>query len=235
MKVFDTSGKFVLQFHPERNDTETGLCVFDVATDVNNSNIYVLVGPLRYGAELEVQVFSHTADRLHKFPLRGEDRGSWGMSRLAVTNNKVLVLTGGIVHVYEHEGRYVRSFGEGILQDAWDITASPDGQIMTPVGSCVFIFTEDGKQQRKFNINTKEDEYWCIAWHPSGEFVVVAGGERGTKHPCVAIYTKDGEFVRRIVVAEERKFDIAGITVSMEGHIAVAIRDLSSNVKVIVL
>ena len=29
VKVFDSSGKFVLQFHFERNDTETGLRVFD--------------------------------------------------------------------------------------------------------------------------------------------------------------------------------------------------------------
>ena len=232
VKVFDSSGKFVLQFHFERNDTETGLRVFDVATDVNNSNIYVLVGLGEYGAEREVQVFSQTADLLHKFPVRG---GGWGRSRLAVTDNKVLVsvlvLTGWkTVHVYEHEGRYVHSFGEGILKVVRDITASPDGQIMTLDGSCVFIFTDDGKQQLKFNINTKEDEYHRIACHPSGEFVVVAGWERGTGDLCVAIYTKDGEFVRRIVVTEENIFSLTGITVSMEGHIAVTL-----NGKVIVL
>ena len=233
VKVFDSSGKFVLQFHLERNDTETGLDVFDVATDMNNSNIYVLVGPWRYGAGWEVKVFSQTADLLHKFPVRGEGRGY----RLAVTNNKVLVLTNKTVHVYEHEGRYVRSFPivEEILEfERYSITAGPDGQIMTLDGSCVFIFTEDGKQQLKFNINTKEYEYWRIACHPSGEFVVVVGWERGTEDLCVAIYTKDGEFVRKIV-AEERNFYIAGITVGMEGHIAVTVSDVSRNRKVIVL
>ena len=233
VKVFDSSGKFVFQFHPELNNTETGLQVFDVATDVNNSNIYLLVGS-RYGAKREVQVFSRTADLLHRFPVRG---GGW--DRLAVTNNKVLVgPLGRIVHVYEHEGRYVHSFGERILQDANDITAGPDGQVMILDGSCVFIFTEDGKQQRKFNINTKVDDYRRIACHPSGEFVVVAGyqWERGTEHlyMCVAIYTKDGEFVRRIVVTEENNFYIAGITVSMEGHIAVAVKG-DRNGKVVVL
>ena len=233
VKVFDSSGKFVLQFHLERNDTETGLHVFDVATDMNNSNIFVLVGRWRYGAEREVQVFSQTADLLHKFPLRGE---GWG--RLAVTNNKVLVWTRWTtvhVHVYEHEGRYVGSYGEGILKDAFDVAiAGPDGQIMILDGSCVFIFTKD-KQQHKFNINTKEDEYQRIALHPSGEFVVVAKRKRGKNHLCVAIYTKDGEFVRRIVVTEEKICSIAGITVSMEGHIAVAIRGLFDNGKIIVL
>ena len=129
----------------------------------------------------------------------------------------------------------LHSFGEGILQDAWDITAGPDGQIMTLDGSCVFIFTDDGKQQRKFNLNTKIDEYWRIACHPSGEFVVVAGCERGTEDLCVAIYTKDGEFVSRIVT-EEKNFSLTGITVSMEGHIAVVVTDdYKIKCKVIVL
>ena len=226
VKVLDGSGKLVFQIHLERKDTETNLCVRDVATDVNSS-IYVLV-ELSLGDEPEVHVFSHTADLLHKFPVRGV----WG--RLAVTNNKVLVLTGlTTVHVYEHEGRYVRSFGEGILACAWDITASPDGQVMILDRlSCVFIFTEDGEQQRKFN--TEEDEYLRIACHPSGEFVVVAGEERATEHLCVAIYTKDGECVRRIVSTENKNFDISGITVSMEGHIAVAVSGYD-NGKVIVL
>ena len=228
VKVFDGSGKFVLQFHLKSNDTERDLYVCDVATDVN-SNIYVLVG-LGLWAGLEVQVFSRTSDLLHKFPVRGKEI----LDRLAVTNNGVLLLTERTtVHVYEHEGRYERSFGKGILKYARGITASPDGQVMILNwnDSCVFIFTEDGEQQRKFNINTKEDDYCCISCHPSGEFVVVVGRERATEHLCVAIYTKDGECVRRIVVNEEKIFDIAGITVTMEGHIAVGVR----NGKVIVL
>ena len=229
VKVFDSSGKFVLQFHPHRNDTETALDVLDVATDVN-SNIYVLVSLWRLWTEWQVQVFSQTADLQHQFPVRG---GDWG--RLAVTNNKVLVAREGTVHVYEHEGTYVRSFGERILKGSLFITASPDGQVMIlDRFSCVFIFTEDGEQQRKFNINTKEDDYWRIACHPSGEFVVVAGRERGTAHLCVAIYTKDGECVRKFKLNEERSFDLNGMTVSMEGHIAVAVVDFSDNGKIIV-
>ena len=51
----------------------------------------------------------------------------------------------------------------------------------------------------------------------------------------MAIYTKDGEFVRRIVVTEEKFFYITGITVSMEGHIAVVVITVDRNGKVIVL
>ena len=141
MKVFDSIGKFVVQFHPEHNDTETDFYVrvLDVATDVN-SNIFVLVRLGEYGIP-EVQVFSHIADLLHKFPVR---RWGWGY-RLAVTNNKVLLATSKTVDVYKHEGRYVRSFVEGILKCPFNITASPDGQVMIldVEDSCVFIFTDD--------------------------------------------------------------------------------------------
>ena len=228
VKVFDSIGKFVVQFHPERNDTETDVYVLDVATDVN-SNIYVLVRLGKLGSGLDVQVFSHTAVLLHKFPV-------WALGfRLAVTNNKVLLATDNTVHVYEHEGRYVRTFGKGMRKYAFDITASPDGQVMIldVEDSCVFIFTEDGKQQRKFNINTKDDVYSRIACHPSDEYVVVAGWERVTKHLCVAVYTKDGEWVRRIKPNEQRIFRIKRMTVSMEGHIAAI--DGSPNPKIIVL
>ena len=233
VKVFGSTGKFVLQFHPERNDTETDFAVRDVATDVN-SNIYVLVCLRRAGAEVEVQVFSPTADLLYKFPVRG---GRWN-DRLAVTNNKVLVRRGRtVVDVYKHEGTYVCSFGEGMLKDAWDITAGPDGQVMIldRGNSCVFIFTDDGQQQCKFNINTKEDDlYRRIACHPSGEHVVVAGWEQGTDHLSVVIYTKDGEFVRRIKLHEDEFHCVTGISVSMEGHIAVTVT-VSKKGKVIVL
>ena len=232
VKVFDSSGKFVLQFCPEHNDTKTDFDALDVATD-ENSNIYVLVWQWQWraGAEYEVQVFSPTADLLHKFFVSG---GHW--DRLAVTNNKVLVLRNRtVVDMYEHEGTYVCSFGEGMLNDAWDITAGPDRQVMIldRGNSRVFIFTDDGQQQCEFNINTKEDDYRRIACHPSGEHVVVAGEERRTRYLSVAIYTKDGEFVRtvrRIELHEEKIWSIRGITVSMEGHIAVAVKG-----KVIVL
>ena len=233
VKVFDSNGKFIFQFSPKRDD-ETALYVLDVATDVN-SNMYVLVRLRKTGFEKEVQVFSNTADLLHRFRMRGGDR-------LAVTNNKVLelsftFLSRRIVHVYDHKGTYIRSFGEGIWRDARDITASPNGQVMTLAngGSCVFVFSEDGQQHCTFNINTNEDEYWRIACHPSGEHVVVAGwGRAGTNHLSVAIYTEDGEFFRKIKLNEEKIFYIRGITVSREGHIAVAV-DYSDSGKIIVL
>ena len=99
---------------------------------------------------------------------------------------------------------------------------------------CVHVFTEDGTQLNKFNINTKGYHY-TLASHPAGEHVVIACEELGTGRPRVDIYTKDGEFVRAIALDEERIDWFGGITVTMEGHIAVAVSDTALNRKVIVI
>ena len=61
--------------------------------------------------------------------------------------------------------------------------------------------------------------------------------EPETHRPTLAIYTVNGEFVRRIQLDERVHFfsDIKGITVTVEGHIAVAFDGLDGKLKVIVL
>ena len=263
VKVFSSSGKFLHSFKPQTDDADTELDILDVATNLNNSNIYVLVGLRKPGTvvwELEMHVYQNSGDRLNKFPVR---RGGWG--RLTVSSNKVLVLgwngwtgpggyrpvrrgdwvyTGPLdemrtdecddgVYVYNHDGGYVCSFGEGILKEAWDITTVPDGSVMVLDGGddCVHVFTEDGTQLNKFNINTKGKDY-TMASHPAGEHVVIACREPGTGHLRVDIYTKNGEFVRAIALDEER---LTGITVTIEGHIAVAVESTLGSGKVIVI
>ena len=228
VKVFSSSGNFLLSFKPETDDADTDLymCTLDVATDVN-SNTYILVGLVRPGAEeykWEVQLYNSTADLQHKFPVRGV---GWD-DRLTVSKNKVLVWTRTgdkqVVDVYEHDGRFVCSFGEGILKDAGDITAAFEDRVMIVDrgDSCVHVFTEEGKHLSKFNINIEGDLYFRIAVHPAGEHVVVAGLDQGTVFLLVAVYTKDGEFVRRIQPSVE-EFDLClGVTVTMDGRIAVA-------------
>ena len=210
-------------------------CFFlDVATDVE-SNIYILVRLKKPGAEgfeWEGQVYN-TADLLYKFPVR---RGDWG--RLTVSGSKVLVLHDyEVVDVYEQHGKVVCCFGEGEFMCAIDITAGNDGRVMVIDwgDSSVHLFTVEGQQLDKFNINIEEDYYDRIACHPAGEHVVVAGFERGTGRLRVAIYTTSGEFVRRIPLDEEEGRWTSGITVTMEGHIAVLLRDLHFTWKVIVI
>ena len=238
VKVFDRSGMFLLSFKPYTDDADKKLDILDIAADVN-TNICVLVELKKPGAEeydWEVQVCETTGDLLHNFPV---SRGIWG--RLTVSNSKVVVLRVSnevkhVVDVYKHDGGYVRSFGEGILESADDIAADNDGAVMVLDSSvsCVHVFAVDGTQLSTFNINAK-GYYYRMTCHPAGEHVVVAINERGTGRLRVLIYTRDCEFVRSIVLDEEKIVWLVGIAVTMEGHIAVAVRDMHENDKVIVL
>ena len=83
------------------------------------------------------------------------------------------------------------------------------------------MFTEEGQQLHKFNISIKEDYYSRIACHPAGSHFVLAGRDREANCLKVSIYSKEGEFVRRIQLDEEMVHWLGGVTVTMEGHIAV--------------
>ena len=65
----------------------------------------------------------------------------------------------------------------------------------------------------------------ALACHPAGEHVVITIRDPQRR---VVIYTTDGEFVRTIAFDEEAIgfgviSGLTGITVTMEGHIAVAV------------
>ena len=219
VKMFDPSGHFIQHFSVPSDDGETWLYILDVATD-NQDNIYVLV---KYRKEngyegLVVYEFSNTAGLHHKFPVREE---SWG--RLTVTNSQVLVLSGRLVSVYDTDGLFVRSFGEGTLKLAIDIAAANDGRVMVVDGydSCVHIFSEDGDHLKTFKLQGRYS-LPRTAFHRRSENVVIAGRD---EEECdllhVVIFSKDGDFVRSIQIHEERIHFIAGMTVTMDGRIAV--------------
>ena len=232
VKVFDSNGKFDFRFNPQTDDADTKLDILDVATAGEDDMIYLLVGLEKPGAEeweREVQVFNKTADLQHKFPVR---RGVWG--RLTVTGGKqrgkILLLTGdllrGHVDVYqEPSGEFVCSFAGEVFKFATDITATCDGRVMIVDwdDDSLYIFDVEGHQLGKFNIKHERDVYYRIACQPaSADHVVLAGHERETDRLTLAIYTVNGEFVRRIQLDEE-VYDVLGITVTVEGHIAVAL------------
>ena len=144
----------------------------------------------------------------------------------------VLKSTGDAVDMYNQDGGFVCSFGEGILKKATDITASKDGRIMImdKGEACVHLFTESGEPTTKFNISSEEDLHCRIAFHPAGEHVVVAIKEKDRLGIRLAVYNKDGEFVRSIKLEDTcRDIILEGITVTMEGHIAVAAANLYRN------
>ena len=216
--MFDPNGHFIQHFSLPNDDVETKLHIWDVATD-NKDNIYVLV-ECKKKTELFVYKFNNTADLHHKFPVRGED---W--PRLTVTNSKVLVLRRSSVDVYDTDGLFVRSFGEGTLKFACDITAANDGRVMVVEwnDSCVHIFREDGAHLDKFKL---QERYLFpgIAFHQLTEHVVIAGKKEGEQVLVVEIFTKDGEFVRSTQIHEQRIGNITRMTVTRDGRIAVLLR-----------
>ena len=247
VKVFDSNGKFDFRFNPQTDDADTKLDILDVATAGEDDRIYLLVGLGKPGAkewENEVQVFNKTGDLQHKFPVR---RGDWG--RLTVTSGKkrgkILLLTRDlsrrdldkdVVDVHEASGEFVCSFGGGVFKFARDITATCDGRVMIVDrgDDSLYIFDVEGHQLGKFNIKHERDVYYCIACHPARDHVVLAGYERGTYRLTLAIYTVNGEFVRRIQLDEVVR-SVRGITVTVEGHIAVAVAVPGRIEKVIVV
>ena len=226
VKVFDSNGKFNFRFNPQTDDADTELDILDVATAGEDDRIYLLVR-LRKKWEKEVQVFNKTGDLQHKFPVR---RGDWG--RLTVSSGKqrgkILLLSRDVVDVHESSGEFVCSFGGGVFKDAIDITATCDGRfiILDELDYSLYLFDVEGHQHGKFNIKYERDVYYRIACHPASDHVVLAGKERVTGRLTLAIYTVNGEFVRRIQL-DEKVDDVHGITVTVEGHIAVALQAIT--------
>ena len=216
VKMFDPTGQFIQHFILPNDDVQTELYIRDVATD-NKDNIYVLVANCK-SQEFVVYEFSNVADLHHKFPVR---EGYYWAKRLTVTNSKVLVLRSSSVDVYDTDGLFVHSFGEGTLECASDITAANDGRVM--VGdwgdSCVHIFSEDGDCLGKFELQGRY-RYYSTAFHQLSGHIVIAG-KKEEQVVVVEIFTKDVEFVRSTQIHVERIDDIKGITVTRAGRIAV--------------
>ena len=237
VKVFNSNGMLDFRFNPQTDDTDTKLKIRNVATAGENDNIYLLVELKKPGAEKwesEVQVFNKTADLQHKFPVR-----SWYWGRLTVSSGKqggkILLLTDDVVYVHEPSGEFVSSFGGGVFKNATDITATCDGRVMIldSRDDSFYLFDVEGHQRGKFNIKYERDVYYRIECHPASDYVVLAGREQETDRLTLAIYSVNGEFVRRIQLDEEADF-VDGTTVTVEGHIAVAFGE-SIDKKVIVV
>ena len=245
VKVFDNNGKFVFSFKPETDDPNAIVNIWDVATaEVDDREIYLLVARVEargLDKKTEVQVFNKNAELQDKFPVRIGLRG-----RLSVSRNKVLMLTANVVDVHELSGELVCKFGEGVFKDATDISVTCDGRvvIVDAGDSCAHLLTEEGQQLAKFNVSIERDEYSFTAHHPTGEFVVVACFKQETGLLRLTIYTMKGDLVRKtrspLVVTnqpgwlDEGELALTGITVTLQGHIAVALRDKLSGGNVFV-
>ena len=265
MKVFDNKGNFYLSFFPEKHNLFTKSRIIDIGSahaDMDGK-IYLLVEQEQIDPStgkfdafaacerlLEVQVFNKTGNLLHTVSVRS--LGLTPLAKLTVTSSKLLLLIVGldsdekVVDVYELSGESLGTFGEGMWTSPTDITATCDGHVMivdhpNQYDSCVYVFTVEGRQLTKFNIGIRGDYYHSIACHPTGEHVVVAGCARESPHLLrLAIYTADGAYVQKIQLDEEVIFSallsfLYGVSVTMEGHIALSFQDKDANRKVIVV
>ena len=141
-----------------------------------------------------------------------------------------------VVDVFDIDGQFVCSFGEGQLKDARDITTANDGRVMVVDRGdcCVHIFSEDGDHLDKFVLQGCYS-FPKIAFHCISEHVVVAGiEEKGALH--MEVYTKDGEFVRSTQIDDEEEIDdLQGIAVNTEGRIAAVFGVSDVNYKMLVV
>lgn len=203
-------------------------CECDIATSCMENKIFVL-------EEWEVQVFNNGANPKLTFPVMRRSLSA----RLTVTCSKVLVLRDyEVVDVYhEQNGGYVRSFGEGIIKSASGITASNDDNVMVMASGehCVYLFSVEGTLLRTISLQTisQGEIYFDIACDAAGEHIIVAGVEEKTVL-IIDVYLNSGCFVQRIQLDQGKAIFPAGITVSMGGHIAIALTEGFSGKVVVV-
>jgi len=201
-----------------------------------------------------VLVFDHTAVLRHRFAIKVGDSGfQWSTSSPSLTvndNNKVLVLgkrrilagyCQSVVDVFETDGQFVRTFGEGILMNASDITAGNEGRVMVVDGEdhvFVHVFSEQGEhllkeKLSKFEVGGTLDHK--IAFHPASEHVIVARIETRKRPLCLLILTNNGKFVRSTELTFEHDEDededdgLQGISVTSEGRIVVCLGPMDSD------
>ena len=223
VNVFDENGMFQYHFSPQTDDAKAELEIVDLVTEDVSDNIYLLMQVLGGVGNGEVQVLNKTADLQYKFPVDGY--------RLIVSGSNLIILGPWKAHVYNQNGEFVRSFeffksgGDKVLADC---AATYDGRIMIRQRKdfsdyhCVHVFTTEGQEIAKFKSGVGLNlNYMKFSPRSAGKHVVVAGYNEEDGIVTVELYTVDGKFVRRIQLRDEYGFWLNGITVTMEGHIAV--------------
>jgi len=166
-----------------------------------------------------VYKFDEYVNLQHVFNLK-----EWGCgARMTVSNNnKVFVLAGILdeVHVYDTNGLFLNSFGEGILKFAKDIAAtnSAGSTIVTVLDDrenelCIHWFSERGDHLSQIDRKRESSDKFrmclrCIAFHRGNEVFFVLQVEFrfrvGYRYPrMLYVYNKDGKFVRSIRIHAE--------------------------------
>ncbi|XP_022778218.1 uncharacterized protein LOC111319740, partial [Stylophora pistillata] len=233
----------MLYIHDVATDTNDNIFVL---TELTGRSIYPL------SIYCWIYKLTKTGDPYHRFRLRTEDVGEytglsvtdtgkvltggtikttglmedWGWYTGLSVSDTGKVLTGGMeVEEYDSNGEFVRSFGEGVVNYVTDVTVATDGRVMVMYRDdfWVYIFSEHGDYLNKFKLQRNDYNDTSITFHRTGEHVVIAGVREEKELLQVEIYSKDGEFVRSVEIQIDGSYSVTGITVTTEGHIAVAV------------
>ena len=226
--VLDKNGMCQFWFRPQTDDAKTKSQICDLVTEDVSEKICLLIylyNDKERLESIEVQVLNKTADLQYKFPVK------YG-SRLIVSGSKLVILGSREAYVYNENGEFDRSFEFFKSVDdkcLFDCTATYDGRILITHFKgefsdyhCVHVFTMEGQEIAKFKSGVGLNLY-SMRFSPrsAGKHVVMAGYNEEDGIITVEIYTVDGKLVRRILLRGQPGLFFDGITVTMEGHIAV--------------
>lgn len=169
--------------------------------------------------------------RRYRFLLRKSDQDD-GYQRLSVNGTRGILTLRGKRSVEEYNvdnGEFVRSFGEGILKGACDITVANDDQVLVLDRDdfSVHVFSRQGDHLNKFKLHGANGyNHPKIVFHLAGEHVVVADSGKESYLLHVELFTKDGELLHSAQIRfKEITYPFAGVAVTPEGRIALLAGD----------
>ena len=217
VKAFDRRGQFIDYFSlPVHNVDQASLQVYDVAVDLND-NLYVLVRLCKRN-EFTVYMFNKNGEVHHQFPVKGDESRREFPAMIVASKRKVVIARNreikksDVLDVYENDGQFVRSFGEGLLTNVTNLAlATDDRVIVLDRNTFVHTFSEHGDHISEFKLSTCDFSICRIAFHHSSEHVVVT--DVVADYVLLYFYTKDGKLVRSI------KTHLNGISLYQRGMI----------------
>ena len=235
VKVFDNHGNFLSLFRPVSEGKTGTVFVHDVATD-QSDNMYVLVS-IEDDRSKEVKSYVYLKTPNSMIPLKEDLMWSWTWSSLAISDKGKIfvrgVLAGGhhVVDMYKTDGKFVRRFGERELKVSSAVAATCGGGVAVATGGrdsyYINFFNRKGKRDGQFQVD-KSFHFPQMTYHQASRCIVVAGVHVESIHLNrleIVILTEEGEFVRNIEYKEENLMYLRGITVTIDGIIALVCSD----------
>ena len=246
VKIFDSDGNFQSTFCGFPIDDEnTMVRIRDVATDIFDK-VYVLVELQEKSsstARYKIYLFDQQGNTKHHFFLRKETAE---VLRVTVSrHNDILVLGDSseeniksVVDIYNPDGQFNRSIGETALNCAEDLCATSDGRVVVldrddQGALSVLVFGPDGECirddflkhfEKKERLITKLRP--SIASHQVNNHVVIAiPSEEGDPLQILRLDIDTGTFLPNILLPVEGLVSTRGISVTVEGRIALSLLD----------